>query len=129
MTREARFVVLTAVILAAAVIGFYVLARQTRHGLVDRPHVASIKQHLRVLASGQTAHLGAHRTYATDVIRVWVPPADNSAQGVQLHIIAADSSGYIAEGRSAGWDGRCVLAVGPLAGDSLPQREPVCYRD
>jgi len=129
VTREARFVVITAVIVAAAVIGFYLLAQHIRSGLAERPHVANIKQQLRALAAGQAAYRSQHHTYAGDVIRVWVPANDNSAQGVRLRIIAADSSGYMAEGRSDGWDGRCVLAAGRSAGDSLPPGQPVCSRD
>ena len=129
VTRELRFGLITTVIVAAAIAGFYLLARQIRYGLAERPYVANLKQQLRALAAGQSAHLEQHHTYTTDVMRVWVPPSDNSAQGVQLRVLGADSTGYVAEGRSAGWDGRCVLAVGRWAGDSLPQREPVCYRD
>ena len=129
VTREARFVVLTAVIVAAAVIGFYVLARQIRYGLAERPHIANITLQLRALAAGEAAYFSQHHRYASDVIRVWVPPNDNSAQGVRLRILAADSSGYMAEGRSDGWDGRCVLAVGRSAGDSLQPGEPLCSRD
>ena len=129
VTREARFVVITAVIVAAAAIGFYLLAQHIRSGLAERPYVANIKLQLRALAAGQTAYLSRHHSYASDVIRVWVPPNDNSAQGVRLRILTADSSGYMAEGRSDGWDGRCVLAIGRSAGDSLPPGEPVCSRD
>jgi uncharacterized protein YneF (UPF0154 family) len=128
VTREARFVVITAVVVAAAVIGFYVLARQIRDGLAERPYIAGTKLQLRALAAGQARYFDEHRTYATDVMRVWSPPVDGSAQGVRLHVGAADSSGYIVEGRHAGWEGRCVLAVGRWAGDSLPAGEPVCYR-
>ena len=129
MTREVRFAVITTVIVAAAVIGFYLLARHIRYGLAERPYIANIKQQLRALAAGQAAHFTEHHTYATDVIRAWVPPHDNTAQGVRLQILAADSSGYIAEGRSDAWNGRCMLAVGKAAGDSLPPGEPVCSRD
>ena len=129
MTREVRFVLITTVIVVAGVIGLYFLAGHIRYGLAERPHVANVKQQLRALAAGQSAHLERHHTYTTDVIRVWVPPSDNSAQGVRLRIVAADSSGYMAEGRSDGWDGRCVLAIGRWAGDSLPPGEPVCSRD
>ena len=129
VTREARFVVITAVIVAAAVIGFYLLAQHIRSGLAERPHVASIKQQLRALAAGQEVYRGQHHTYTSEVIRVWVPPSDNSEQGVLLRVMVADSSGYLAEGRSDGWDGRCVLAVGRSAGDSLPPGEPICSRD
>jgi hypothetical protein len=127
--REVRFLIITSVIVVAAVMGFYLLARQIRYGLAERPYIATIKQQLRVLAAGQVSHHRASGTYATEVVRVWMPPADGSAQGIRLRVVVADSDGYIAEGRSAGWEGRCVLAVGRLAGDSLPPGEPVCQRD
>ena len=129
MTREARFVLITTVIVVAAVLGFYFLARHIRYGLAERPYIANVKQQLRALAAGQVLHFKEHRTYAGEMLLVWAPPADNSAQGVELRIISADSSGYVAEGRSVAWDGRCVLAVGRSAGDSLPSGEPVCDRD
>lgn len=123
-----RFVVVATVILIAALIGFFLLSRQIRSGL-ERPYPVNIRLQLRALAAGQAAHFREHRAYSLEITRVWIPPADNTAQGVQLRIIAADSDGYIAEGRSAGWDGRCLLAVGTAAGDSLPPGEPVCYSD
>lgn len=129
VTREARFVVITAVIVAAAVVGFYLLAQHIRSGLVEQPHIAAIKLQLRALARGQDVHFREHHTYTSDVTRVWPPPTDNSAQGIQLWIRAADATGYRAEGRSGSWSGRCVLAVGTAAGDSLPPGEPVCSRD
>ena len=129
MTREARFVLITMVILAAGIVGFYLLSRHIGYQLAERPYIANIKQQLRALGAGQAAYLGEHRMYASDVIRVWVPPNDNTAHGVRLRILAADANGYLAEGRSDGWDGRCVLALGSSAGDSLPPGEPVCSRD
>jgi uncharacterized protein YneF (UPF0154 family) len=129
VTREVRFAVITTAIVAAAIAGFYFLSRHIGYQLAERPYIANIKQQLRALAAGQAAYLGEHRGYASDVIRVWVPPNDNTAHGVRLRIVAADSNGYLAEGRSDGWDGRCVLAVGSSAGDSLPPGEPVCSRD
>lgn len=129
VTREVRFLIIAVVLVAASVAGFYFLARHIRYALADRPHVAMLKLQLRVLAAGQEVYRSDSRTYASDVMRVWLSPADNSAHGVQLRIIAADSNGYIAEGRSTGWEGRCVLAVGRLAGDSLPPGETVCYPD
>lgn len=124
-----RFVVITTVIVVAAIIGFYLLARHIRYGLAERPYIANVKYQLRALAAGQAVYFNQHRAYAMDVIRVWVPPTDNTAQGIQLRMLSADSSGYLAEGRSAGWEGRCVLAAGRAAGDSMPAGEPVCYRD
>lgn len=129
VTREARFLIITTVIVVIAIIGFYVLAGQIRSGLTERPHIANVKRQLRALDAGQAVYRREHAAYASDVVRVWSAPADGSAQGVRLHIIAADSSGYVAEGRSSGWEGRCLLAAGRLAGDSLPPGEPVCSRD
>jgi len=127
--REVRFLIITAVIVAAAVIGFYLVAKRLRSNLGDRPYAAAVRQQLRALAAGQESHRRTGGTYAADVVQVWVPPADGSAQGIQLHIVAADASGYIAEGRSGAWGGRCVLAVGQFAGDSLPPGEVVCHGD
>jgi uncharacterized protein YneF (UPF0154 family) len=127
--REVRFLVITTVIVAAAVIGFYLVAKSLRSNLGERPYAAAIKQQLRLLAAGQEIHHSASGTYAAEVVRVWAPPADGSAQGIRLHIVAADSRGYIAEGRSIAWDGRCVLALGHFAGDSLLPGEVVCQGD
>lgn len=129
MKREVRFLIITAVIVVSAVIGFYLVAKSLRSNLGERRYAAAIRQQLRALAAGQEIHHSASGTYSADVVRVWVPPADGSAQGIQLHIVAADASGYIAEGRSGAWGGRCVLAVGPFAGDSLPPGETVCHGD
>lgn len=129
MKREVRFLIITAVIVGVAVIGFYLVAKSLRSNLGERPYAAAIMEQLRLLAAGQVSHHSASGTYATDVVRVWAPPADGSTQGIQLHIVAADASGYIAEGRSGAWGGRCVLAVGHFAGDSLPPGEAVCHGD
>jgi uncharacterized protein YneF (UPF0154 family) len=128
VTREIRFVVITTVIVAASIAGFYFLARHIQYGLAERPHIASIKEQLRALAAGQRAYHNEQGTYSTDVVRVWMPQGA-SGQGISLRMLAADSAGYVAEGRSVGWDGRCVVAVGPLAGDSLPPGEVVCQGD
>ena len=129
VTREARFLIIATVIVVIAIIGFYVLARQIRSGMAERPYIVNIKRQLRALDAAQRSHRSERGVYAVEVVRLWSPPSDGSAQGVRLHIIAADSSGYVAEGRAAGWDGRCVLASGRFAGDSLPPGEPVCSRD
>ena len=129
MTREVRFLVIAAVLVAASVVGFYLLARHIRYGLADQPHIAMLKLQLRIVAAGQEVYRRDSHTYASDVMRVWFPPGDSMARGIRLRIVAADSTGYIAEGGSTGWDGRCVLAVGQFAGDSLPPGETVCYRD
>lgn len=122
-----RFLLIAAVFVAAAAGGFYFMARHLRTALGDRPFVASISEQLRVLVAGQEAYHNEHRSYTTDVVRVWRAPADNTARGVRLRIIAADADGFIAEGLSDYWNGRCVVAVGRYTGDSLTMGTPVCH--
>src|SRR5262245_51199488 len=124
MTREVRFVLTTAAIVTAAVVGFYLLGRTIGDALEHRPYRASIVTHLRGLKMGQAAYRANHASYTTEVMRVWQPPADSTARGIRLRILTATADGYIAEGRSDYWSGKCVLAVGPVAGDSLRPGEP-----
>ena len=126
VTRLQRFLIIVAVLVALAAGGFYLLARHFRSALVHRPFVASISQQLRVLVSGQMTYRSENRSYTTEVLRVWRAPADSTARGVRLRIIAADAHGFIAEGRSDYWDGRCVVAIGRYVGDSLTTGIPVC---
>ena len=121
-----RFLVVAAVFVAAAVVGFYVMARNLRTALGDRPFVAAITEQLRVLVAGQQAYHNEHRSYTTDVLRVWRSPADSTARGVRIRVIAADADGFIAEGLSDHWNGRCLVAVGRYTGDSLTKATPVC---
>lgn len=127
MTRTTRFLIITAVVTLAAAGGLYLLSRHVRSALVDRPFVAIIRQELRSLIAGQQAYHTANGAYTTEVIRVWRARGDSTARGIRLRIIAADRRGFIAEGRSDYWTGRCVVAVGPFTGDSLTQSEPSCH--
>jgi uncharacterized protein YneF (UPF0154 family) len=124
--RLPRFLIIVAVLVALATVGFYLLARHIRSALVDRPHIAAISGQLRALVSGQVAYRTEHRSYTTDVQRVWHAPADSAARGVRLRIISADADGFIAEGRSDYWAGHCVVATGRYTGDSLTTGIPVC---
>lgn len=124
--RLPRFLIIVAVLVALAAVGFYLLARHVRRALVDQPHIAAIAGQLRALVSGQIAFRSTHRSYTTDVLRVWRAPADSTARGIRLRIIAADAEGFIADGRSDYWDGRCVVATGRYTGDSLTVGIPVC---
>ncbi|HJS42221.1 MAG TPA: hypothetical protein VJ755_02005 [Gemmatimonadales bacterium] len=126
MRHLPRFLVIAAVLVALAAVGFYILARHIRSALVDRPHIATISVQLRALVSGQMAYRSENRSYTTDVLRVWRAPADSTARGVRLRIISADADGFIAEGRSDYWDGRCAVATGRYTGDSLTTGIPVC---
>jgi hypothetical protein len=42
-------------------------------------------------------------------------------------IVAASADGFLAEGRHDSWAGRCVIAMGSSAGDSLKAGKPRCY--
>jgi uncharacterized protein YneF (UPF0154 family) len=75
--RLPRFLIIVAVLVALATVGFYLLARHIRSALVDRPHIAAISGQLRALVSGQVAYRTEHRSYTTDVLRVWHAPADS----------------------------------------------------
>lgn len=126
MTHTQRFLVITAVFVAAAVVTFYFLARHLRDAVADLPVVATIKGELRALVAGQQAYQTDSLSYTTDVMRVWRAAADSTARGIRLRIVAADRDGFIAEGRSAYWTGWCVVAVGSYTGDSLTGGEPRC---
>jgi hypothetical protein len=127
VTHEKRFLLITAGILAAAVLGLYFLAQHIRYALADRPFVATISGELRSLVKGQTSFQTENRSFTTDVKRIWRAPADSTARGIRLLVLAADADGFIAEGRSDYWTGRCVVAVGRYTGDSLTAGEPVCH--
>jgi hypothetical protein len=46
---------------------------------------------------------------------------------VHTRIVAASDSGFLVEGRSDYWTGRCLLALGSFAGESLKAGAPRCY--
>lgn len=121
-----RFLTIVAVLVAVAAVGFYLLARHIRSALVDRPHITTISAQLRTLVSGQMAYRSTNSSYTKDVLRVWRAPRDSTARGIRLRIISADADGFIAEGRSDYWNGRCVIATGRFTGDSLAAGIPVC---
>ena len=80
---------------------------------------------LCALTSAQEAYRRDSLSYTSEVARVWRPSAET--QGIEIRILKAGADGFLAEGRHADWAGRCVIAVGRSAGDSLPVGEPVCH--
>jgi hypothetical protein len=103
----------------------YFGARWLRRELTDKPYVANVKSQLRSLAAAQEAFRRDSLSYTSEVARVWHPSAET--QGVEVRILDAGADGFLAEGRHDAWTGRCVIAVGRYASDSLPPGEPVCY--
>lgn len=125
MTRLQRFLVIAAVLVAMALVGFYILARHSRSALVDRPYIAAVKTELRALAVAQDSFRAVRSTYATDLAAI--RPRQSRLAGVQLQILRADSGGFVAEGRHDIWTGRCVVALGRYIADSLIRGEPKCH--
>lgn len=120
-----RVVVIVVVLLIIAGIAFYVVANSVEARLRDAPHIATVKDQLRALAAAQDSFRLLNPSYAINVGAVWGSRAE--AAGVQLRVLQADSSGFLAEGRSSAWDGWCVVAVGGYVGDSLKPGEPLCH--
>jgi hypothetical protein len=125
VTYTQRFLVIVAVITAAAAVGLYFLGRHIRYALQDRPYIAAVKTELRALAVAQDSFRVEQSTYATDVAAIRPPRIRTS--GVRLQILRADSSGFIAEGLHDVWTGRCVVALGRYVADSLIRGEPKCH--
>lgn len=123
--HKTRTVVILAVLLVAATAGLYYGVRWFGSELREKPYVANVKSQLRLLAAAQEAYRRDSLTYTSEVARVWRPSSET--QGVEVHILDAGTDGFLAEGRHAAWTGRCVIAIGRFAGDSLPPAEPVCY--
>lgn len=126
MTRLQRFLVIAVILVATSLGGFYILARHIRAALVDRPYIAAVKTELRALAVAQDSLHAVRSTFATEIAAIRSPRS--SVAGVQLEIVRADSSGFVAEGRHDSWTGRCVVALGRYAADSLIPGEPKCQR-
>lgn len=124
VTREVRFLLITAVLVAAAVVGFYFLARQVHYGLAERPYIAAVRSELRALAAAQGSFRVMHSTYTKDIAAV--RPSASRTAGVRLEILQADSGGFLGEGRHVTWPGRCLIALGRHTGDSLTAGEPWC---
>ena len=120
-----RTVVILGVLLVGAIAALYYGVQWFGRELRDKPYVANVKTQLRSLAAAEEAYRRDSLAYTSEVTRVWHRSAET--QGVEVRILAAGADGLLAEGRHDSWAGRCVIAVGRSAGDSLPVGEPVCY--
>lgn len=119
-----RVVVIVVALLIVAGIAFYVVANSVEARLRDAPHIAAVKDELRALVVAQDSFRTLNPSYAINVGAIWASRAE--AAGVQLRIVEADTSGFLAEGRSGAWEGWCVVAVGRFIGDTLYAGEPRC---
>jgi hypothetical protein len=119
-----RVVVIIVVMSVAALIGFYFLSNRIQLALQDAPYIAAVKSELRALVAAQDSFRILNPSYATNVGAAWRSRAEHAS--VELRIIEADTSGFLAEGRHNTWTGRCVVAVGGFVGDSLKPGEPHC---
>ncbi len=97
--HKIRTIVILGVLLVGAIAALYYGLQWFGRELRDKPYVANVKTQLRSLAAAQEVHRRD----------------------------SLSSDGFLAEGRHDAWAGRCVIAVGRSAGDSLPVGEPVCY--
>ena len=123
--HKIRTIVILGVLLVGAIAALYYGLQWFGRELRDKPYVANVKSQLRALATAEKAYRTDSLSYTSEVARVWHPSAET--QGVEVRILDAGADGFLAEGRHDAWTGRCVIAVGRSAGDSLPVGEPVCY--
>jgi hypothetical protein len=122
-----RPLIIIVVTLVAAVVGFYFLAEHIRYALAERPYVAALRTELRRVADAQATYRASNAAYAS-VLSLLPPNSDSiKARGIRVTILAASAEGFLAEGDHVSWAGRCVIAVGSYAGDSLKAGEPHCY--
>jgi len=120
-----RIVIVFVVLLVLAGIGFWIVANSAGTRLQDASHIAAVKRELRALAAAQDSFRMSNPSYAINVGAVWGSRAEEA--GVQLRVMEADTSGFLAEGRHATWAGHCVVALGRFTGDSLRPGEPLCH--
>ena len=123
--HRVRTIVILGALLVGAIAALYYGMIWCGRELRDKPYVANVKSQLRSLAAAQEVYRRDSLSYTSEVARVWHPSAET--QGIEIRILEAGADGFLAEGRHDAWAGRCVIAVGRSAGDSLPVGEPVCY--
>jgi hypothetical protein len=122
--HKIRTIVILGVLWIGAIAALYYGLRWFGRELRDKPYVANVKTQLRSLVAAEEAYRRDSLSYTSEVARVWHASAET--RGVEFRILEAGADGFLAEGRHDSWVGRCVIAVGRSAGDSLPVGEPVC---
>lgn len=123
--HQTRTILILSAILLTCIAALYFGAQWLQRELTGKPYVADVKTQLAALAAAEEGYRRDSLTYTDQVVRVWGPSAET--QGVQLRILTSTKDGLLAEGRHDGWKGRCVIALGTQARDSLPPGEPICY--
>jgi len=123
--HKIRTVVILGVLLIGAIAALYYGVEWFGRELREKPYVANVKTQLRALAAAEAAYHRDSLAYTSEVARVWHPSAETKS--IEIRILEAGADGFLAEGRHADWAGRCVIAVGRSAGDSLLVGEPVCH--
>jgi hypothetical protein len=123
--HQTRTIVILVLLFVAGIAGLYYGLRWFGRELRDKPYVANVKLQLRSLAAAEESYRRDSLSYTNHIARVWLP--GDSTHGIALRILDADADGFLAEGRHDAWNGRCMIAVGRQAGDSLPPGEPVCH--
>lgn len=123
-----RTILILSALLVASIVALYFGTQWLGSELADKPYVANVKTQLRALAAAEEAYRRDSLSYTNDIVRVWRPDPDGgtATQGVQLRILRATKDGLLAEGGHDAWKGRCLIALGTAARDSLPAGEPVC---
>ncbi len=122
--HQTRTVLILAGIMLACVVALYMGGRWLRR-VLERPYSANVQAQLRALVVAEESYRRDSLSYTSELARVWHPTAET--QGVQLRILTASEDAFLAEGHHNGWTGRCLIALGRAAGDSLPGGEPVCH--
>jgi hypothetical protein len=124
--QETRIIVVLVVALVVTGVALWYAAGLFGRKLGDQAYIGVLKGELRQLAAGEATFFRENLLYTTEVARVWTPRMES--RGATLEILGADADGFVAVGRSEYWPrGRCVIAVGHFAGDSLKSGEPECY--
>ena len=113
--------VLIAVVLVALAVKPRVTCASSTRCLAYR---AAIKSDLRYLGAGQQEFARDHSRYAETLSEL---PDFQPSLGVGITILASTETGLLVEGLHEKWPwGRCAMAAGSFAGDSLPAWTPTC---
>jgi hypothetical protein len=99
-------------------VALFMLARHIEH---------TVRMSLDALAAAQAKYRAGNASYASDIAQLPANPDAVSMRGVRARIVAASADGFLAEGRHDSWAGKCLIALGSYAGDSLKAGEPRCY--
>ncbi len=115
------FFVAAALVVAAIALRPRVVCASSTRCLAYR---AAVRSDLRNVGTAQQQFQREHNRYAEALPEL---PDLAQSRGVTLTILASSETGLIVEGLHEKWPwGRCVMAAGSFANDSLPSGSPVC---